>query len=208
MSVPLQRNATTLCAQLARRPAAIRAALEILRTELGSGKFPYAKALLLLAEKQPRKLYPHFDTVAALLRHPNIIIQWTAIHLVANLAAVDTKRRLDGLLAAYLKPIAGPVMITSANTIQGAARIAQARPKWQDKIITAILGVTRAHYQTAECRHIAAGHAIKALASLGPAAMTRPAVLRFIRRQLKNPRPATRAKAARFLKQTRGQRTG
>lgn len=203
MAAPIQRNATTLCAQLAQREAAILDALEILRTEPGSGKFPYAKALLLLAGSQPRKLYPFFDEVATLLRHPNNIIQWTAIRLVAGCAAVDTKRKLDGLLAVYLKPIAGPVMITAANTIIGAAHIAQARPEWGDPIIAAILGVTRARYQTTECRHIAIGHALLALESLGRAVMVRPDVLRFVRRQLKNPRPATRRKAERFLHRIR-----
>jgi hypothetical protein len=203
MSAKSQPDASALCAQLARRPAAIREALEILRTESGGKKFPYAKALLLLAEKQPRKIYPFFDEVAALLRHPNNIIQWTAVRLVADLAAVDTKRKLDGLLADYLQPIAGPAMITAANTIIGAARIAQVRPEWSDQIITAILGVTRARYQTAECRHIAIGHALLALERLGRAAVLRPDVMRFVRRQLKHPRPATRRQAARLLVQAR-----
>lgn len=198
-----QRNATTLCAQLARRPAAIRDALEILRTESSSKKFPCAKALLLLAEKQPRKIYPFFDESAALLRHPNNIIQWTALRLVAALAAVDTKHKLDGLLADYLKPIAGPAMITAANAIIGAARIAQARPEWGAPIMAAILGVTRARYQTTECRHIVIGHALLALESLGRTVMLRPDVLRFVRRQLKNPRPATRRKAEHFLQRLR-----
>jgi len=200
MSVPLQRNATALCAQLARRPAAIRDALEILRTEPGSKKFPYSKALLLLAEKNPCKIYPFFDEIAALLKHPNNIIQWTAIRLVAALAEVDTKHKLDGLLADYLKPISGPAMITAANTIGGAARIAQARPEWRDEIIAELLRVTRACYATAECRHIAIGHALTALASLGPAALQRRDVQRFARRQSQNPRPATRRKAARLLR--------
>jgi hypothetical protein len=195
-----QPTAEALHARLARRPSAIRAALEIVRTDPSSKKFPYAKALLLLGEKQPRKLYPFFDNIAALLRHPNHIIQWTAIRFVACLAAVDRKRKVDGLLAAYLKPIAGPVLITAANTIQGAARIAQARSEWQDKIIAAILRVTTARYQTSECRHIAVGHALNALATLGGDALRRTDVQRFARRQLRNPRPATRAKAARLLR--------
>ncbi len=202
MKTPAQPSVAGLCAQGARRPAAIRAALEIIRTEPGSKKFPYAKALRRLGEEQPRKLYPFFDDLAALLRHPNNIIQWTAIRLIADLAAVDTQSKLDGLLAAYLQPIAGPVMITAANTIQGAARIALARPEWRDAIIAALLRVTRARYATMECRHIAIGHALNALATLGPATLARPDVQRFARRQLHNPRPATRAKATRFLKQS------
>jgi hypothetical protein len=203
MKTPAQPGVTTLCAACVRRPAAIRAALEIIRSEPGSKKFPYAKALLQFGAQQPRKLYPFFDDIAALLRHPNNIIQWTAIRLIANLAAVDTKRKLDDLLATYLQPIAGPVMITAANTIQGAARIARARPEWRNQIIAAILGVARARYATAECRHIACGHAVVALGGMGRDVLGRSDVQRFVRRLLKAPRPATRRKAEQLLRRIR-----
>jgi hypothetical protein len=181
----------------------IRTALEILRTESSSKKFPFANALRRLGERQPRKLYPFFDEIAALRGHPNHIIQWTAIRLTADLAAVDKQHKLDGLLADYLRPIAGPVMITAANTMQGAARIALARPEFRSRIIAALLRVTRARYATTECRHIATGHALTALGTLGHDTLRRADVQRFVRRQLQNPRPATRAKAERLLNASR-----
>ena len=94
MSSRIQKETTTLPATLARRPAAIRAALEIIRTDPGCRKFPYAQALRRIGEQQPRKLYPFFDDLAGLLRHPNNIIQWTAIRLIAALAAVDDELKL------------------------------------------------------------------------------------------------------------------
>jgi len=100
------------------------------------------------------------------------------------------------LLADYLAPIAGPVMITAANAIAGAAKIGASHPGFSKKIIAAILQVEHAHYQTDECRNIAIGHAITALATIGKST---PTVLAFVERQLCNPRPATRKKAEAFL---------
>jgi hypothetical protein len=185
------------------KAADIRAALDIIRREPGSKKFPYTNALRRLGEQQPRKLYPFFDEIAALRGHPNNIVQWTAIRLIADLAAVDVQCKLDDLLADYLRPIRGPVMITAANTIQGAARIALARPEFRSRIIAALLRVTRARYATTECRHIATGHALNALGTLGHDALRRADVQRFVRRQLQNPRPATRVKAERLLNLSR-----
>ena len=45
-----------------------------------------------------------------------------------NLSAVDSKNKIDALLDEYLQPISGPVLITAANTINGAGKVAQAKP--------------------------------------------------------------------------------
>jgi hypothetical protein len=166
----------------------------------GTRKFAAGKKLLVASEKNPDALYPHFDALAAHLSSENKIIRWTVIRIIANLSVVDRRRRIDGILNEYLAPIAGPVMITAANTILGAAKIANAKPHLLPKIVRTILKVERAGYQTAECRNIAIGHAIVALGTLTADVVRSHEVVSFVERQRMNSRPGTRKKAEAFLK--------
>ncbi len=165
------------------------------RTKYGS-----AKALRQLAERQPEALYPHFDFFVGLLAHENRIFQWQGIIVFSHLVRVDVERKFDDLFAPYFALIRGSVMITAANVIGGAARIALARPEWADRITAEVLKVGRAHYQTDECRNVAIGHAIQTFDQIVHLMQDAKPVIRFVQRQLKNDRPATRKKAARFLR--------
>jgi hypothetical protein len=165
------------------------------RTKYGS-----AKALRQLAEQQPGVLYPHFDFFAGLLAHENNIFRWEGIIVLSHLVRVDAEHKFDALFDRYFAPIRGPVMVTAANVIAGAARIALARPDWADRIAAEVLKVGHARYQTAECRNVAIGHGIQTFNQIVHLLKDTKPVLRFVRRQLKNDRPATRKKAERFLR--------
>src|SRR5262249_1465676 len=131
-------------------------------------KYGCAKALRLISEERPDVLYPHFGFFAGLLDHQNKILQWDAAFVLSQLARADAQDQFAAILEKYFSPIKGPVMITAANAIQGGARIAQARPEFADRIAGEILKVTRARYQTPECRNVAIGHAISALGEMLP----------------------------------------
>src|SRR5512136_186564 len=163
-------------------------------------KFGCAKVLRLMSEKDPALLYPHVDLFIGLLPSENAFLQWDAIRIVANLAAVDQRGRIEQILSDYLEPIRGAVMITAANTIQNAATIALAKPALADTIARAILKVQWAKYQTDECRNVAIGHAIESLDRFFDRIDRQKEVLEFIRRETSNSRNATRKKALEFLK--------
>jgi hypothetical protein len=63
-----------------------------------------------------------------------------------------------------------------------------------------VLNVDRARYQSPECRNVAIGHAVLALGDFFDLLQHPAPVLRFVRKQIKNSRPATRKKAEQFLK--------
>ena len=164
-------------------------------------RFGSAKALCLLSQQRPALLYPHFDFFAGLLDHANKVFQWQAIRVLAGLVAVDAEDRFAGIFAKYFSPIAGPVMITASNVIKESPRIVRARPALADRIAVELLKVSRAAYATPECRNVAVGHALIALAEFFAELADPAPVLRFAQRELKNPRPATRKKAEAFLRQ-------
>src|SRR5881227_2219141 len=92
-------------------------------------KFGAAKALVELSAVRPEVLYPKFDFFAAMIGHPNSILKWNAMRVIANLAAVDCEGKIELILNAYLRPIDGPAMITAAEAIHGGATIAAAKPE-------------------------------------------------------------------------------
>jgi hypothetical protein len=167
-------------------------------------KYGCAKALRLISEQRPDLLYPHFDFFVRLLDHENKILQWDAAYVLSHLARVDAEDKFPAVFDKYFSPIPGPVMITAANVIQGGARIAQFKPHLTDRIAAEILKAGKARYQTAECRNVAIGHAIVALGELVPVLHDPAPAVRFVRRQLKNSRPATCKKAEQFLKSQLG----
>jgi hypothetical protein len=142
---------------------------------------------------------PSWRRLVALLEHENKILQWSALLTLGNLAGVASRGRIEALLPRLLAPLRGPVMITAANAMRSAVQVALARPELAGLVAREILRVERARYATDECRHIALGHAIQALERLLPLLKRKEPALEMVRRQLDNPRPATRKKAAAFL---------
>jgi hypothetical protein len=166
-------------------------------------KYGCAKVLLIISEKWPLALYPRFDFLAGLLDSENKILQWNATWMLANLTTVDTLDKFGKIFDRYFAPIPGPVMITGANVIGAAARIAKAKPALSDRITAELLKVESAAYQTPECRNIALGHAIVSFDQFFDQIEDKGPVIRLIRKQLENTRPATRKKAERFLQRHR-----
>lgn len=159
----------------------------------GTARFAAGKALYVTAEKDPARVYPYFDAIAALLRSDSKVVCWNAMRILAALAAVDTEHKLDTLLDGYLAFIRGGKLISAANAIRGAGRIALARPDLLDRIIPAIFGVERAEYETPECRNVAIGQALQAIRPLGASVRSRADVAAFICRQKFNSRTAVAA---------------
>ena len=158
-----------------------------------------SKALRDWSRDAPDSLYRQFDRFAALLDGDNNILKWNAILTLANLAQVDSEGKLDLLLPRYLAPIEGPVMITAANTIKGAAIIARAKPHLAAEIAAGIMRAEEGIYATPECRNVAIGHALQALDTMRSVLQDTRALHRFAIRQTGNPRPSTAKKAIRLL---------
>ena len=203
-SLALARQAASNPQELARRviknPRLLKKVMDGLGAETARVKFGCAKALRVISETRPDLLYPRFDFFVRLLDHPNKIFQWEAARVLSQLARVDAEDKFTAIFDKYFAPIRGPVMITAANVIRGGAKIAVAKPHLADLIAAEVLKVDRARYQSPECRNVAIGHAVLALGDFFELLQHPAPVLRFVRKQIKNSRPATRKKAEQFLK--------
>jgi hypothetical protein len=195
-----------LAAAVVKQPELLSEIFAGLSSDVATVKYGSVKILRIISESEPAVLYPKINFLFDLLDSGNQILKWGGIIIIANLAAVDSKRKIDKILKKYLAPISGPELITAGNVIGGAAKIGLAKPKLTDRIVDEILKVEKARYQTTDCRNVALGHAIEALAKLFEQSKRRENILRLAKKQLKNPRNATRKKAEKFIKKLAGGR--
>ena len=163
-------------------------------------KFGSNKVLILISEKNPAVLYPKLDFFISLLDNENNFLKWGAIEIIANLCKVDSAHHFENIFAKYISPIHGHHMITAANTIKAANKIAGIKHNLAEKIAEEILSVENADYETTECNNIVIGQAIATLNNLFPQLKSKKPVFEFVQRQLKNKRPATKKKAESFIR--------
>jgi hypothetical protein len=182
------------------KPEVLAQVLAALASESAPVRYRAARVLRQVSERAPALLYPHFDQFVRLFEGSNTIHRWNATLILGNLAPADHATRLDAILDRFFAPIRGNELIGAANVIVAASSIAKAKPHLAGRIAARILEVEHASYRTPECRNVAIGHAIRSLDRFFPSIPRRRQVLDFVSRQLDNPRPATRRKAAAFLK--------
>lgn len=194
-----------LANEAAENPSLLDSLIGCLDSEKTSVRYGCEKILRLLSEKKPELVYPHFDIFVGLLASPNSFLKWGAIITIANLTKVDVDRRFDRIFNRYFTPITGPVLITAANIIGHAWKIALARPDLADKIARWIVATEEAVYRhhgevSSECKNVACAHAIDSLDRFFDKIEDKRLVIEFVKRQLTNPREAVSRKARRFLK--------
>jgi hypothetical protein len=182
------------------RPDLLQEAFDGLGADTARVKYGCLKLFRIISESNPEILYPETGRFIQLLDSGNNIFKWGSIIIIGNLAAVDSERKIDRILDRYLLPISGHVMITAANVIGGAGKIARAKPQLADQIARSVLQVETANYQTEECRNVAIGHAIASFVLFFEHLKQPQPVIEFVKRQLNNRRNAVRKKAAEFMK--------
>jgi hypothetical protein len=190
-----------IAAEVAREPGGhVAALLEGLSAERPEVRFGCSKVLGLISSKNPALLYRHMDFFIAMLDHKNTFLRLDAARIVANLAAIDTEGKFEGIFDRFFAPIPGPALISAATVIGAGAGLAKARPELAGRISAEILKVAGARYATMECRNVALGHAIKSFDVLYDLTDDKASIARLVRKQLKNRRAATRKKAERFVR--------
>lgn len=102
------RQAALNPAQLARKairyPRLFSAIAEGLNADNPRIKYGCAKALRIISEQRPDRLYPHFDFFARLLDHENKILQWDAAFVLSHLARADDDDKFAAIFVRYFSP--------------------------------------------------------------------------------------------------------
>lgn len=198
-------NLGWLLAEAGNDPKLLTALLEIVRSERSAVRYGCTKVLRILSEQQPDIIYPYFDNVASWLQDSNSFVKWDAILILANLAAVDTLNRFDGIYEEYFGLIRNSKMVTAANVAGNAWKIVQAVPAWESDITQRLLEVPQIVYlhhgePSPECNRVMCGHVLDCFNHYFDLSHNQEAMLRFAHTQLNSPRKSVAKKAAQFLK--------
>jgi hypothetical protein len=196
---------TKMIESIQKNPELITELIKGMKAEKTSLKFSYEKILRSISERAPQLIYPYFEDLANLLDNENNFIKWGVIITISNLVIIDDGNKFIKLFEKYYSPVKGPTMITAANIIKSSWKLAIAKPELADRIACEILKVRSARYinhgQTSpECKNIACGHAIDSFSLFFDKIENKTPVFVFIKKQLKNSRPAVAKKAKKFLK--------
>src|ERR1039457_54614 len=126
-------NPPQLARKAIRNPRLFLEIAEGLKSDKPRVKYGCAKALRLISEQHPDRLFPYFDFFVGLLDDENKILQWAGIFVLSHLARADDDDNFAPSLARFFSAIPARVRITAANVIQGGARIAKAKPHLADR---------------------------------------------------------------------------
>jgi hypothetical protein len=162
-------------------------------------KYKSGKILMLLSEEHPEILYPKWDHFVGLLSNENTFMKSIGIKILSNLTRVDARNKFDEIFDKFYGLLNDESMITAASVVDHSGMIARAKPKLQNKITNKLLGIDKTHHGS-ECRNIIKGKTILSFGEFFEQAKNKKRIIEFVRRELKNTRPATRKKAEKFLK--------
>jgi len=134
-----ESDKAAIAAQVIKKPDLLAEIFAGLNADKASIKYGSDKVLRLISEKAPAILYPEIGFFVKNLDSDNSFLKWGAIHILANLAAVDSENKIETIFEKYFAPITGSVLITAANVIKGAAKIARAKPALAERIAQELL---------------------------------------------------------------------
>ena len=143
------------------------------------------------------------DFFTDLLDSENRIFKWIAIDIIGNLTSVDFRNKFEEIYSKYFNFLSTEEIITIGHVIDNSGKIAKAKPLLSSKITNQLLkleNLTTTPTLSAECKNVLLGKTILAFSQYFTQIKNKRTVISFVKKQLSNPRNATKKKAERFLK--------
>ncbi|GET31475.1 hypothetical protein PbJCM13498_03380 [Prolixibacter bellariivorans] len=150
--------------------------------------------LYALSEEHPELLYPFWDRFAEMLHGPEVSKLYWAIHIIANLARVDTDNRFEELFDLWFNELLNHESpVVSPHAAEKSEKIVLAKPELEKRITPLLLDIAN----TSHCRHLdlQKAYVLSALDQYFDWVSDKEAVVAFIREQLQSTSPKTRKKA-------------
>lgn len=173
--------------------------LEGVSSEKAKTRYGCSKVLRILSEDDPKALYPRWDFFEDMLDNENTFLRANAVHIVANLTRVDSKSKFENLFNRFYGIMNDKSMIPTVNLVGVSGAVAKAKPGLQTRITNRLLKIDKTHHGQ-ECKDVIKGGVISSFDEYFEESKDKKKILDFVRKELKNNRPATRKKAEKFLK--------
>lgn len=202
--VKQKEDLKTLAQDIIGDPSLIPVLTGVIHDDKSSMKFYCTKLLRFLSDKTPKTLYSFYDDIAVLLRHPASFVQWDALFIIANLAAVDSRNKFMDILPEYFGLLYRPQMITAANVVCNAVKIVFAYPQEESRITQLLLKIPGTVYTykgepSPECNRVLCGHLIQCFDGYFHISKHQEEILTFVKTQLSSPRKQVVKTARLFL---------
>jgi len=164
------------------------------KDEVRYGSF---KALNILSEKHPEKLYGKWDFFADLMHSDNTHHKYIAIYIIANLTRADSENKFEKLFDAYYGLLGDRSVIPPAHVAVNSGKIALAKPKLQAEITNRLLEIDKV---VQKHRDLVKASAIEAFDVYFEESEDQERMIDFAKAQLDCESPKTRKMAKTFLK--------
>ncbi len=155
------------------------------------------KALNVLSEKYPEKLYSRWDFFANLMRSDNTHHKYIAIYIIANLTKADAENKFEKLFDAYYGLLGDKSVIPPAHVAVNSGKIALAEPELETEITSRLLNIDATVQRH---RELVKASAIEAFDAYFEKSKDQQKIIEFVKAQLNSESPKTRRKAKQFLK--------
>jgi hypothetical protein len=155
------------------------------------------KALNVLSEKHPERLYSKWDFFASLMRSDNTHRKYIAIYIIANLTKADSENKFEKLFDAYYGLLGDKSVIPAAHVAVNSGKIALAKPKLEAEITNRLLDIDNTVQRH---KDLVKASAIEAFEAYFEKSKDKTRIIEFVKAQLSCESPKTREKAKAFLK--------
>jgi hypothetical protein len=155
------------------------------------------KALKVLSDAHPERLYGKWDFFADMLCNANTPQKYIAIYIIANLTKADPQNKFEKIFDAYYGLLGDKSVIPPVHVALNSGKIALAKPHLQAEITDRLLDM-----DTVVQRHkdLVKASAIEAFDVYFEQSKDRQRIIEFVKAQLNCESPKTRKIAKAFLK--------
>jgi hypothetical protein len=166
-------------------------------------RYGCSSVLLNLSYLYPDELYPYFNSFNLLLDSKFRPLLWNGLSILANLTAVDSKRKFDAVFERYYDNLGSVYMVTVVNVVVNSARIASSKPYLANRVAVELLKVQNLRltpHLTEECTRVIAQKAIETFDTLMTYCKNKEPLLAFAQSHLDSTRGSLRKEAQQFIK--------
>ena len=155
------------------------------------------KALSVLSENHPERLYGKWDFFANMICRGNAFHKYIAIYIIANLTKADAENKFEKLFDAYYGLLGDKSVIPAAHVAVNSGKIALAKPELQAEITNRLLAIDNTVQRH---KDLVKASAIEAFGAYFEQSEDKARIIEFAKAQLNCESPKTRKKAKEFLK--------
>jgi hypothetical protein len=158
------------------------------------------KVILLISEKHPKLLYPHWSLFEKMLISDNSYFKDIAIQIMANLGKVDTENRFEKIFDKYFGELHSEKTMVAAHVASNAGKIALAKPALQPLITNKLINIDTIY--SGKQIDLIKSYVIEAFLVYYDTTdvKDKDRISEFIKKEVSNRSPRTRRAAAAFQK--------